>query len=305
MLTVGIIGAGVMGKDVAITCAAHGHDVVLLDRDPDVSASALLHSRRLLRKYRVMSAAVAEWNADDLLGRVRTSGTYEDLAGADWIVENVVEDFAVKEGVYRALAELCADGTRIAANTSCLSITKIASLLPRPDRVIGMHFMNPVPLIAGVEVVRGYHTSDETVLEAEAFAASLDKRAIVVNDMPGFVSNRLSHLFMNEAAFLVQDGVAEPEQVDAIFRLGYGHNMGPLETADLIGLDTVVDALAVLFDEFQDNKFRCCPLLKKMVAAGRLGRKTGHGFYAYGASPTEERATAPVPTALLTGSGVL
>ncbi|MER6911891.1 3-hydroxyacyl-CoA dehydrogenase NAD-binding domain-containing protein [Streptomyces sp. NPDC000594] len=283
MATVGVIGAGVMGKDIALTCAAHGYDVVLCDSEPEVLASANGQMRRLVRKYRMMSEAVSGWRADEILGRIRLTDTPADLAGADWIVENIVEDADAKEQLYRSLREVLPEGVRIAVNTSCISITRIAALLPRPDRVIGMHFMNPVPLIEGIEVIRGHHTSDETTRAAEAFAASLTKRPIVVNDMPGFVSNRLSHLFMNEAAFLVQDGVAGPEEIDAIFKLGYGHKMGPLETADLIGLDTVVDSLKVLYDEFQDPKFRCCPLLKKMVAAGLLGRKSGQGFHTYAA----------------------
>lgn len=281
MATVGIIGAGVMGKDVAVTCAAHGYDVVLWDRDGAVMSSVLAETRQLLRKYRMMSPVTAEWNSAEVLGRVRLADRREELADVDWIVENIVEDYAAKEELYLGLRDVCGDGVKIAVNTSCIPITKLAALMPRPDNVIGMHFMNPVPLIEGVEVIRGYHTSDDTVKNAETFATSLGKQPIVVNDMPGFVSNRLSHLFMNEAAFLVQDGVAEPEQVDAIFRLGYGHKMGPLETADLIGLDTVVNSLAILYDEMQDAKFRCCPLLKKMVAAGLLGRKSGRGFYTY------------------------
>lgn len=281
MAKIGVIGAGVMGKDVALTCAAHGHDVVLCDSDPDVLASVPRQTRQLVRKYRMMSDAAATWSADDVVTRVRVTDDYAEFADVDWVVENIVEKLEAKEQVYRRLADVCGDEVRFAVNTSCISITRIASVMPRPDHVIGMHFMNPVPLIDGIEVIRGYHTSEETVKQAESFATSLGKQAIVVNDMPGFVSNRLSHLFMNEAAFLVQDGVAEPEQIDAIFTSGYGHKMGPLATADLIGLDTVVDSLAILYEEFQDTKFRCCPLLKKMVAAGRLGRKTGHGFYTY------------------------
>ncbi|MCF0076972.1 3-hydroxyacyl-CoA dehydrogenase family protein [Streptomyces lomondensis] len=289
MATVGVIGAGVMGKDVALTCAAYGYDVLLCDSDADVLASAPGQMRRRVRKYRMMSPAVAEWHADDVLGRVSRTGDVADLAGADWIVENIVEDPEAKRELYLRLREVCTETVRVAVNTSCMPITRIASLMPHPQRVIGMHFMNPVPLIDGVEVIRGQHTSDDTVKAAEEFAGSLGKRPIVVNDMPGFVSNRLSHLFMNEAAFLVQDGVAAPEQVDDVFKLGYGHRMGPLETADLIGLDTVVNSLAVLYDEFQDPKFRCCPLLKKMVDAGFLGRKSGRGFYDYTTSTAGAR----------------
>lgn len=281
MATVGVIGAGVMGKDVAITCAANGYDVILSDHDPDVLAAAPRDARALVRKFRMMSPATGSWRADDVLGRIRFSADLGDLAEADWIVENIVEDLAAKERLYLDLREVCGEGVKIAANTSCISITKLAACTARPADVVGIHFMNPVPLLECAEVVRGFHTSDDTIKRAEEFVGSLGKQSIVVNDMPGFVSNRLSHLFMNEAAFLVHDGVAEPEQVDAIFKLGYGHKMGPLETADLIGLDTVVNSLNVLYQEFQDSKFRCCPTLKKMVAAGLLGRKSGQGFYTY------------------------
>ncbi|MEU5552263.1 MULTISPECIES: 3-hydroxyacyl-CoA dehydrogenase family protein [unclassified Micromonospora] len=281
MATVGVIGAGVMGKDVAITCAAKGYDVILSDHDSDVLATAPRDIRQLVRKFRMMSPAAAAWKADEILGRIRFGTDLGDLAGVDWIVENIVEDLAAKERLYLDLRDVCGESTKIAVNTSCISITKLAAGTPRPHNVVGIHFMNPVPLLECAEVVRGYHTSEDTIKQAEEFVRSLGKQSIVVNDMPGFVSNRLSHLFMNEAAFLVHDGVAEPEQIDAIFKLGYGHRMGPLETADLIGLDTVVDSLNVLYAEFQDSKFRCCPTLKKMVAAGRLGRKSGQGFYTY------------------------
>lgn len=279
--TVAVIGAGVMGKDVALTCAAQGFDVVLVDRDEGVVAQAPRQMRKSLRRYRMMSPSVAAWDAAEILGRIRVTSDDTAVSQAAWIVENIVENVGAKEQLYRRLREVCREDAYVAVNTSCISITRIAALMPRPELVVGMHFMNPVPLIEGVEMIRGMHTSDRTVKAAEDFAASLGKQAIVVNDSPGFVSNRLSHLFMNEAAFLVQDSVAEPEQVDAVFTLGYGHAMGPLATADLIGLDTVVDSLAVLYEEFQDPKFRCCPLLKKKVAAGQLGRKTGQGFYAY------------------------
>jgi 3-hydroxybutyryl-CoA dehydrogenase len=284
MATVGIIGAGVMGKDVAITCAGSGYDVVLWDHDPEVSSAAAGEIRMLARRYRLMAPDSPLWKNPGITDRIRVADSMAELTGVDWIVENVVEDVAVKEEVHQALHEVCGQGPRIAVNTSCVSITRIAALAVRPSDVIGMHFMNPVPLIDCVEVVRGHHTSDETTKRAEEFVTALGKRPVVVADSPGFVSNRLSHLFMNEAAFLVHEGVAGPEEVDAIFTQGYGHKMGPLATADLIGLDTVVASLQVLYDDMQDSKFRCCPLLKKMVDAGLVGRKSGQGFYTYGTS---------------------
>lgn len=284
MPMVGIIGAGVMGKDVAITCAGFGYDVVLWDHDPEVLAAAAGDIRALVRRYRIMALDKSHWKDQGITGRIRIADGMAALAGAEWIVENVVEDVTVKERVHRELREVCGAGPRIAVNTSCVSITRIAALAARPGDVIGAHFMNPVPLTECVELVRGHHTSEETTKQAEAFVTALGKRPVVVRDSPGFVSNRLSHLFMNEAAFLVQEGVAEAEEIDAIFTHGYGHKMGPLATADLIGLDTVVASLRVLYDDMQDPKFRCCPLLKKMVDAGLVGRKSGQGFYTYGIS---------------------
>nr|WP_281381942.1 3-hydroxyacyl-CoA dehydrogenase family protein [Nocardiopsis mwathae] len=283
--TIGIVGAGVMGKDLAITCAAHGNDVLLHDHDPDVLEAADGEIRTLVRSYRIMSKGDSRWCTEIVSGRIRTTGYLAGVAGVDWVIESIAEDVAAKERVHRELREVCGDGPAIAVNTSCVSITRIAALAARPGAVIGMHFMNPAPLTECVELVRGHLTSDETTRRAEDFVGALGKRPVVVHDSPGFVSNRLSHLFMNEAAFLVQEGVAEPAQIDEIFTFGYGHKMGPLATADLIGLDTVVDSLQVLYDDMQDPKFRCCPLLKKMVDAGRVGRKSGQGFYSYGASP--------------------
>jgi 3-hydroxybutyryl-CoA dehydrogenase len=166
-------------------------------------------------------------------------------------------------------------------NTSCISITKIGAITKRPDRVVGTHFMNPVPMMKAVEVIKGFYTSEKTIQRTKDLLTSLNKEGIVVNDFPGFVSNRISHLMMNEAAFIVQDQVADIKTVDEIFKKCYSHKMGPLETADLIGIDTVVESLQVLYDSYQDPKFRCCPLLKKMVDAGLLGRKSGRGFYEY------------------------
>ncbi len=168
-----------------------------------------------------------------------------------------------------------------AANTSCISATKLASFIPKPENLVVMHFMNPVPLKKVVEVVKGIQSAAVTAERASSFIKSLDKTPIVVEDFPGFVANRLSHLFINEAAFLVMERIAPPETVDELFRLGYGHKMGPLETADLIGLDTVLDSLNVLYESFKDPKFRACPLLAKMVDAGNLGKKSGKGFYTY------------------------
>jgi 3-hydroxybutyryl-CoA dehydrogenase len=190
----------------------------------------------------------------------------------------------IKKPLYEELDRILPGDVCFGANTSCISITRIGSLTRRPDKVVGMHFMNPVFMKPVVEVIRGYHTSDETLMTVHRLLSQLKKEAIVVGDLPGFVSNRISHLFMNEAIFVLQDNLASAEQIDSLFKKCFGHKMGPLETADLIGLDTVMHSLDVLYDSFHDPKFRCCPLLRKLVDAGQFGRKSGRGFYVYPSS---------------------
>jgi 3-hydroxybutyryl-CoA dehydrogenase len=204
-----------------------------------------------------------------------------EVASCDFIIENVTEDWKIKRPVYEQLERVVPPEVCFGANTSCISITQIAGATRRPANVVGIHLMNPVHLKPTVEVIRGHHTSDRTVDTLLQLFSLLGKEAIIVQDLPGFVSNRISHLFMNEAAFVLQDNVASAEKVDMIFRKCFGHKMGPLETADLIGLDTVVRSLDVLYESFQDPKYRCCPLLRKLVHAGHLGRKTGRGFHVY------------------------
>lgn len=280
-MLIGVAGAGVMGADVALACAAAGHQVLLYD----IAAAALRQAEMTLparlRQYRLLTPALQGCQAPALAERIRPLTDVSALADCQLIIENIPEDWSAKQALYRQLASVCRPDTVFGVNTSCIPITRVAALLPRPEQVIGMHFMNPVPVTSAVEVMRGFYTSDSTVAFTRDFLKQLGKKAILVNDMPGFVANRLSHLFMNEAAFLVQDKVAEPAAIDSIFKLGYGHRMGPLETADLIGLDTVVQSLRVLYEAFQDPKFRCCPLLQQMVDAGLYGRKSGRGFYQY------------------------
>jgi 3-hydroxybutyryl-CoA dehydrogenase len=281
MTSIGVIGSGVMGVDVAINCAAYGYRVVLMDQSAEVIAKAQLDIPKKLRNYKMLSAAYRELDASQLSSLIEFTTDIDSLRDCRWVIENVTEDWDVKASVYKQLDQICSDRTYYAVNTSCISITKVAALMQHPEKVIGMHFMNPVPIKRCVEAIRGFHTSDDTIDAAKEFLKSLKKRMILVNDMPGFVANRLSHLFMNEAAFLVQDNVADAVAIDSIFKEGYGHAMGPLETADLIGLDTVVNSLKILYESFQDPKFRCCPSLQKMVDAGLLGRKSGQGFYSY------------------------
>jgi 3-hydroxybutyryl-CoA dehydrogenase len=196
----------------------------------------------------------------------------------------------MKRQVYPRLDRICPPHVVFAANTSAISITRLASLTSRPERIVGMHFMNPVPLKDTVEVIRGHHTSEETLETARRLLATMGKKAVVVNDFPGFVSNRVLMLTVNEAVYLVQDGVAAPQDVDEIFRSCFGHPMGPLQTADLIGLDTILYSIQVLYDSFGDSKYRPCPLLRKMVDAGLHGRKSGEGFYRYTTTPLPDKA---------------
>ena len=278
---IAVIGAGVMGSDVAFDLASYGYDVLLKDIHECRLAEARNKIKAGFRGYKMMKSDLKDASLDDILSRIHFTTHYEGFLETDLVIENVSEDWDIKKTVYTEVREVCRTSTFYAVNTSCISITKIAHLMPRPELIIGMHFMNPVPLKNVVEVIRGVHTSDETITAMKDFLKTLKKSAVVVNDFPGFVSNRLSHLFMNEAAFLVQDQVASPKDIDKIFKQGYGHDMGPLETADLIGLDTVVNSLRILYESYEDPKFRCCPLLKKMVDAGYCGKKSGKGFYEY------------------------
>lgn len=280
--TIGVIGAGVMGVGVAQNLAQTGHRVVLIDLGEAELDRARSELRQNLRMQSLFSKKKdgAESSAT-ILARIEATTDYAALSEADFVVENVVEKWAVKAEIYPRLDEVCPAPCVFAANTSCTSITRLGSLTGRPDRVVGMHFMNPVPLKPMVEVIRGHHTSEETLETAHAFLAGMGKEGIVVNDMPGFVTNRVLMLTINEAIFLVQDGVAPAEDVDRLFKTCFGHKMGPLETGDLIGLDTILDSLIMLWESYRDTKFRPCPLLEKMVFAGQLGRKSGRGFYDY------------------------
>lgn len=278
---VGVIGAGVMGTGVAQNLAQVGHRVILLDIADDILKRSKGEIRNSIRLHRMLNKAEGQESIDEILRRITFSTDYALLKDADFVIENAVEKWEVKKPIYEQLDAICPEHCIFLVNTSCISITKIGALTRRPDKVLGTHFMNPVPMKTTIEAIRGYHTSEETIARASDFLATMNKECIVVNDLPGFVSNRLSHLLMNEAAFVVQDQVATPQQVDDIFKKCFGHKMGPLETADLIGLDTVVDSLDVLYESYQDSKFRCCPLLRKMVEAGLHGRKSGRGFYTY------------------------
>lgn len=270
-----------MGSGLSQSLAQAGLEVVLVD----VTDEILAHSKEEIRKSARFSTLFKKdrspESVDTVLARITFTTDYRLLGDVDFLVENVTEKYEIKRAVYEIIDPICPPHCVFAVNTSCISITKLAAGTKRPDRVIGMHFMNPVAMKPTIEAIRGFHTSEETIEVAKAFLARFDKDMILVNDLPGFVSNRISHLFMNEAAFVVQDQVAQPKDVDDIFKKCFNHAMGPLETADLIGLDTVVDSLDVLYESYQDPKYRVCPLLRKMVDAGLHGRKSGRGFYDY------------------------
>ncbi len=268
-----------MGRGVAQVFSEHGFEVILVDNHEEAlkEAEKAIYNSCRLSKFQNKNAE----NPEKILARIYFSNKLKEIEDSDFIVENITEHVDSKLKLYPLLDKLSKEGVILAANTSCISITKIAATTGRRENVLGVHFMNPVSAIPAVEVIRGFYTSEDTIQTTLSLLGKIDKEGIIVKDLPGFVANRISHLMMNEAAFIVQDQCAKVEDVDAIFRKCYGHKMGPLETADLIGLDTVVNSLEVLYDAYQDPKFRCCPLLKNMVDAGLLGRKTSHGFYKY------------------------
>jgi 3-hydroxybutyryl-CoA dehydrogenase len=284
MKKIGVLGAGVMGIGVAQCAALAVDQVILIDTEEAQLHNARNQIRQNLRMQRLFNTAGPK-GKPGILNRITFTTDYEELKGSDFIIENVVENWAIKEQVYRQIDAICPQHCIFAANTSAISITRLGGATTRPDRVLGMHFMNPAPLKPMVEVVRGHHTSESTLDTAKAVLSAMGKQCIVVNDMPGFVSNRVLMITINEAVFLIQDRVAKPDEIDLLFKSCFGHKMGPLETADLIGLDTILYSLEVLYESYNDDKYRPCPLLKKMVWAGLHGRKNGRGFYDYVPEP--------------------
>jgi 3-hydroxybutyryl-CoA dehydrogenase len=276
---VGVVGAGVMGTGVAQNVAQSGHRVILVDVDKDILQRAVAQIERNARLSRLIGGPAVD--VAETMAAITAEVELEALADADLVIENITENWELKRPVYASLDRICKPETIFVVNTSAIPITRVGSVTSRPDRVVGVHFMNPVPMKKAVELIPGCHTSADTVARTRELLTSMGKKAIEVTDSSGFVSNRVLMLTVNEAAFLVHEGVADAATVDEVFRECFGHPMGPLETADLIGIDTILYSVEVLYQHYADAKFRPCPLLKQMTDAGRHGRKTQRGFYDY------------------------
>ena len=277
---VGVVGAGQMGAGIAQVCAAIGKKVALCDIKQEFVDNGMKTINRNLARS-VSKERISQGDMDDSLGNIQTTLELGDLSECDIIIEAIVENVDIKKNLFKDLGETSKDGAILASNTSSIPIGILAEASGRPERVVGMHFMNPVPVMKLVEVIRSKSTSDSTFDATFKLAEDLNKVPVLVNDFPGFVSNRILLPMLNEAMFCVMEGVAEPEAIDTVMKLGMSHPMGPLTLADFIGLDTCLAIMEILHRDMNDDKYRPCPLLKDMVKEGKLGRKSGEGFYKY------------------------
>ena len=281
-MKIGVVGAGTMGRGIAQVTAFNGHDVCLLDLNEALLDAAFIRIQNSLKK-RVYDREVI--NSDSVikktLDRISLGREIDALLDSDFVIEAVPEDLSLKKNIFHELDQICSSKTVLASNTSSILISKLASCTRRTDMVIGMHFMNPAPIMRLLEIVRSVDRSDITLTRPKELEVSLKKIPVEVKDSPGFVSNRILMPMLNEAMFAVMEGVARNEDIDKVMKLGMNQPLGPLELADLIGLDVCLSIMDMLYEGFQDSKYRACPLLREMVAVDRLGRKTGHGFYSY------------------------
>jgi len=277
---IGVIGAGIMGSGIAQVASSSGYNVILNDIEEkylDRGLSAISNSlERMVKKEKISSD-----DKENILGRIVKSTRLEDFSDVDFVVEAVIENKSLKQDIFRKLDSICRDEVILASNTSSIAITSLASVTSKPDKVIGMHFINPVPVMKLIEVVKGLDTCDKTANSVFELARIMGKEPVMAEDFPGFVSNRVLQVMINEGIYCLYEGVGTRESIDDIMKMCANHPMGPLALADLIGLDTVLNILNVLYEGYGDTKYRPCPLLKKYVAAGRLGKKTGRGFYEY------------------------